>query len=123
MNFIVTLFQEENVVSHIKNYTKEEAKSEYKKHHTNLNDKLRLLKKEDSKKARYRIVNCFRSIEDEDEDEEKQKLTIFDLETDCNENNETIENKNKVFEPNYVYDLYYTNSDDLGDANLDEYIR
>ncbi|CAH0556851.1 unnamed protein product [Brassicogethes aeneus] len=124
LKFAGTVKTEENVLSHIKKYTNDDTKSEFKKHTVNLTDKLRLQKREESKNARYKIVNCYRSNlnDDLENSEVDEKLTIFDIETDCNENSKTVENKNTTSEPDYVYDLYYTNSDDLGDANLEEYV-
>lgn len=83
-----------------------------------MSKKLRLQKQEDSKKNRYKIVNCLRSqqpnLEKSEEASEVKgpEYTIYDIET------ESFDNKT---DQSYVYDLYYTTSDYLGE--LDDYVR
>lgn len=92
-----------------------------------LTKKLRDEHQEKSKSNRYKIVNCRRSnLETNDEenvsDKEKSAITIVDIESDVSETTVHKENENK--EQKYVYDLYYTSSDYLGDADLEqEHIR
>lgn len=88
--------------------------------------------KETSKSNRYKVVNCFRpqSIENNLSTENttpgctKSEFTIFDIETDLNDNDTNTENQNgESSDPKFVYDLYYTNSDDFGDADIEDHIR
>lgn len=90
---------------------------------------LREQMKETSKNNRYKVVNCFRSQNTEDNlsaenatsFSTKSEFTIFDIETDLNDNTENQNGENS--EPKFVYDLYYTNSDDFGDADIEDHIR
>ncbi|XP_018569675.1 probable RNA polymerase II nuclear localization protein SLC7A6OS [Anoplophora glabripennis] len=134
LKFAGTIKEDENVVAHLK---KEripeitELREHFKKHAVNINEKLREQMKETSKNNRFKVVNCFRSENAEDSltaenstsSSTKKELTIFDIETDLNDNDVKTENQNgESSEPKFVYDLYYTNSDDLGDADIDDYI-
>lgn len=47
--------------------------------------------------------------------------TVFDVE--LNDENKGKSERPSTSEPRYVYDLYYTNSDDFGDAEIDEFVR
>lgn len=72
------------------------------------------------KNNRYKVVNCFRSsnlnVKETDTNAENQ-LTVVDIE----------QTKDLLApystEAKYVYDLYYTNSDDFGDADINEYVK
>lgn len=70
--------------------------------------------KEKLKNSRYKIVNLSRSKNDTDStsktEEQKSITTVLDVELDVKDD--------KSSESNFVYDLYYTTSDDLCD--LDE---
>ncbi|RZC22667.1 RNA polymerase II nuclear localization protein SLC7A6OS [Asbolus verrucosus] len=114
--------QEDDIFTHIKKPTKSELQKQFKRHNTDLNAKLKTQKQLNSKNSRYKIVNCFRSqgsnIEDLTEESDKSKFTIYDIET---ESHEDCPN-NKENNTKYVYDLYYTTSDDLGDAYLEDYV-
>lgn len=106
----------------------EELKDQFKKHQpVNLTEKLREQQKEASKSSRYKIVNCFRKIAEESKSEKTENLdyTIYELEAaDTNEiGNNTVEQFGESSKPKYVYDLYYTTSDHLGDGEFDEYIE
>ncbi|EFA03974.1 probable RNA polymerase II nuclear localization protein SLC7A6OS [Tribolium castaneum] len=116
LKFAGTVKNQEDTLSHIKKPTKVELEDQFKKHSTDLSSKLRLQKQEDSKKNRYKVVNCFRSQSAnlEETNEPKAEYTIYDIET---ENHDQI---SKDSDQNYVYDLYYTTSDDLGE--LDDYV-
>lgn len=121
-------FQEEDIFTHLKKPTKVELEEQFKKHNIDINAKLRAQKQNDAKNSRYKIVNCFRSqnslLNDNLKESDGDKVTVYDIETEiCEEaqsNHEEIVTGN---EPKYVYDLYYTTSDDLGDASLEEYVR
>ncbi|KAJ8910990.1 hypothetical protein NQ315_010819 [Exocentrus adspersus] len=131
LKFAGTVREDENVVDHLKKERISEIselKEQFKKHTVNINEKLREQMKETSKNSRYRVVNCFRSQNTGDNNCiglncTDSAYTIFDIETDFNDNNSRIENHNiDRSEPKFVYDLYYTNSDDFGDADIDDYV-
>lgn len=71
---------------------------------------------ESSKNNRFKIVNLSRSITQDKEiaNDEEEKIVVLDIETDNSEKDE------KSSDSNYVYDLYYTNSDDFGDCLDDD---
>lgn len=78
---------------------------------------------EKSKYSRYKIVNYLRSQNVEKNDAnstdvelKNSSITILDVETDINDN--TKEDRSETGK--FVYDLYYTSSDYLGDTELDE---
>lgn len=107
-----------------------ELKEQFKKHSVNVTKRLRSDIKESSKNSRYRVVNCFRKTLNNSDDTEDaaeastSQLTVFDIETDYNKNESNTENKNSVNEDKtkYVYDFYYTSSDDFGDADIQDYV-
>lgn len=99
---------------------------QFKKCNIDIASKLRKEAQLTSKENRYKVVQYFRAnkTQSENTSNETNKLddscTVFDIELE--------EKKNEVSEENserdrYVYDLYYTQSDDLGDAELNEFIR
>lgn len=107
--------QKENIVSHIEKHSlSDELKEQYKKHAVNITDKVRNEKQETAKNNRYKVVNCFRSIGEKEDT--NLEYTVFEIESHR-------ENIPSIEQPKFVYDLYYTNSDDFGDANLEDYIR
>ncbi|KAJ8948891.1 hypothetical protein NQ318_005512 [Aromia moschata] len=129
LKFAGTIKEDENVFTHLKKQQIPELsdlKEQFKKHAVNLTDKLRFEKQESSKSNRYKIVNCFRSQSIDDpvtSDKSQSEYTVFDVETDLNDNNSKTENQNIVeSDVKYVYDLYYTNSDDFGDAEVEDYV-
>ncbi|XP_044266951.1 probable RNA polymerase II nuclear localization protein SLC7A6OS isoform X2 [Tribolium madens] len=112
LKFAGTVKNQDDTLLNIKKPTKIELEEQFKKHNTDLSSKLRLQKQEDSKKNRYKVVNCFRSQAanlEEPNQELKPEYTIYDIET---ESHDQISNE---CDQNYVYDLYYTTSDDLGE--------
>lgn len=119
-------------MSHLKQHQTadiKELKDQFKKHRVNLSHKLRTEHKLKSRTNRYKIVNCFRSqnvdeIESiEKEDSSKSEITILDVLTDSNENDTLTKDKVEGKSNEYVYDLYYTNSDDFGEAEIEDYVR
>lgn len=88
----------------------------------NLTDKIRDDIITNSKNNRYKVLNYYRSKTTEDAESststDDNNVTIVDIEENLN----SIESL-KQAETSYVYDLYYTNSDDFGEANLDDYIK
>lgn len=79
-----------------------------------------------SRESRYKVINCYRTNETKSEtvDAEATNLsnsfTVFDIE--LKESNDNIKQETSK-EPHYVYDLYYTQSDYLGDAEINELVR
>ncbi|XP_066254979.1 probable RNA polymerase II nuclear localization protein SLC7A6OS [Euwallacea similis] len=102
----------------------EELKDQYKKHSINFTDKLRAEAKESLKKNRYKVVNCFRKSLHSDEVEPQastsSEVTVFDLESDENSPPEATNTDQE--EMKYVYDFYYTSSDDFGEADIEDYV-
>ncbi|VEN45934.1 unnamed protein product [Callosobruchus maculatus] len=126
LKFAGTIKEDENVLSHIKKQNiadLEQLKDQFKKHQVSISEKLRTERQEKSKSNRYRIINCFRSgyadpvVNSEISEEiDKEAYTIFDIEYNPPE----LEKRDSAKQ--YVYDLYYTNSDDFGDAQIEDYI-
>lgn len=73
------------------------------------------------------MVNSFRSNELASVQENAASdlnCTIVDIETsDTKVVTKVVDKESKSSDKDFVYDLYYTNSDDLGDADLNELIR
>lgn len=67
------------------------------------------------------MVNAFRKTLDTDEEESQTKnvsqVTVFDVETEQNSNEPS---SSQDEDSTYVYDFYYTSSDDLGEANIED---
>lgn len=106
-------------MTHIRKPTKDELEQQFKKHSIDLNKKLRQQTLQDSKNSRFKVVSCFRSEnglkDNTEEDLGTAGLTVYDVEAPTVNNPTDKEN-------NYVYDLYYTTSDDLGEVS-EENIR
>lgn len=70
------------------------------------------------------MVNAFRKSLDTEEEESHTKkvsqVTVFDVETEQNSNEPS---SSQDEDSRYVYDFYYTSSDDLGDANIEDSVR
>lgn len=100
--------QEDDVLKHCKTSLKENIETDIKKKtHQNvfqsIRDRVREECIQNSKENRYKVVNLCRSNSHNDDG-----VTIVDVEAD--KMVEDVESK-----PQYVYDLYYTISDDLGE--------
>lgn len=97
----------------------------YKKHKVNIANKLRQETQIASKESRYKVINCFRasgcsSPLNTETPEKTDTYTIYDVEL----KEASAGGKEGITEQsNYVYDLYYTQSDDFGDAEMNELIR
>lgn len=69
--------------------------------------------KENLRNSRFKVVNLSRSINDSDAsnktDDQKLVTTVLDVESEEKDDNSP--------DANFVYDLYYTISDDLGDID------
>nr|CAI5824753.1 unnamed protein product [Callosobruchus analis] len=126
LKFAGTVNEDENVLTYIKKQSiahLEQLKYQFKKHQVSISEKLRSERQEKSKNKRYRIINCFRSgnadsevNKEISEELDKEAYTIFDIEYNPSE----LERKDSAKQ--YVYDLYYTNSHDFGDAQVEDYI-
>jgi hypothetical protein len=114
---------QEETLSCLKKPTKSELEDQFKKHNIDLNAKLRNQKQQDSKNNRYKIVNCLRSqtsnLGEAVEKPINDEYTIYDIETENHEDYHV----NELKDLKYVYDLYYTISDDLGEASLEDYVK
>lgn len=53
--------------------------------------------------------------------DQSDDYTVLDVE--LNNENENKSDRPSTSEPRYVYDLYYTSSDDFGDAEINEFVR
>lgn len=112
--------QEDDIFTNLKKPTKQELEQQFKKHSINLNDKLRAQKQINSKASRYKVVNCFRSngtSEKANGSDDGNEFTVYDIETESQPESIACSSDSK-----YVYDLYYTMSDDLGDACFEDYV-
>lgn len=106
-----------------------ELKEQYKKHAVDISAKNRSDSKEASKNSRYKVVNCFRrpladqetSAEPAAEGSSPSEVTVFDIETETSR--PQVEANEEPAEARYVYDFYYTSSDDFGDADIQDYVR
>ncbi|KAF7995069.1 hypothetical protein HCN44_004541 [Aphidius gifuensis] len=106
--------QDINIAKHLKNQTKHDLETNYKKLARNkVIEKSRIKVKESSKQNRWKVINCSRAVDDPiDEDDDvsinDNGMTIIDVE-DCS----TELPNDKVAK--YVYDIYYTedNNDEL----------
>ncbi|KAJ8930015.1 hypothetical protein NQ314_017244 [Rhamnusium bicolor] len=133
LKFAGTIKEDENVLTHLKKQhipEIHELKEHFKRHTVNISDKLRTQKQEISKSNRYKIVNCFRSqnldensLKDNAESgTSKSEYTILDVETDLIPLSKTDNQNEEICDAKYVYDLYYTNSDDFGDTEIEDYV-
>lgn len=128
-NFILNYkqLQTDDISSHISKLTKEDLEKTYKKHIPNLTSKIRQQRKEAAENSRFKVVNFFRSIDNEINSleyrpssiEDKLALTVLDVEAEIQANGE----KNATDDSDYVYDLYYTNSEGIDDSEFDSEFR
>lgn len=112
--------QEDDIFTNLKKPTKQELEQQFKKHPINLSDKIRVQKQINSKAGRYKVVNCFRSNGGSERAEgsgDANEFTVYDIETESQPESIACSSDSK-----YVYDLYYTMSDDLGDACFEDYV-
>lgn len=98
--------QEDDVLQHIKCQTKSKIEENFKGNSSSIKDKLRDEILFSSKTNRYKIVNLRRSNTAED-NAAATPITIVDIEI----NIEAFADNSK-----YVYDLYYSNTDEIGDV-------
>lgn len=97
-----------------------------KKCNVDIISKLRKESQLNSKENRYKVVQYFRTNGSETESFNLETsnvsdiCTVFDIELEDKKNKDVTIEAQK--EDRYVYDLYYTQSDDLGDAELNDMI-
>ncbi|XP_060815632.1 probable RNA polymerase II nuclear localization protein SLC7A6OS [Bombus pascuorum] len=109
--------QDENVEHLIQGYGKDELQANFKQHHIDLKQilsKIREATKQASAKNRYKVVNCFRSLDNDENSEKKVKTVVIDV-----EDSKSIAKRDSIGkDDNYVYDLYYVQSEN--DIFLDD---
>ncbi|CAK9799134.1 Probable RNA polymerase II nuclear localization protein SLC7A6OS [Anthophora quadrimaculata] len=107
--------QEDSVEDIIRNYDKDELKANFKQHPVDIINKLRQITKQASAENRYKVINCFRSLDNSIvEDSEEKGMTVIDV-----EDSKSIANKISAEEDDsYVYDLYYVQTEN--DIYLDD---
>lgn len=101
---------------------KEEPKEMYKKHITDITSKIRRQHQDASKSSRLKIINSYRSDMNTNVDQSNvENYTIVDIEAEENDDHYKTEQPHSS-KTDFVYDLYYTNSDDFGEADLNEFV-
>ncbi|XP_026469712.1 probable RNA polymerase II nuclear localization protein SLC7A6OS [Ctenocephalides felis] len=111
--------ENENISAHLSKITKEEAKKTFKRHIPNITTKLRNEQKLQAQNNRFKVINCFRTLDDSKEasNGEKNQLTVVDIEQKMEANNIFLLESETKLTTNYVYDLYYM--DEVDDMILD----
>ncbi|XP_071876252.1 female sterile (2) ltoPP43 [Bombus fervidus] len=111
--------QDENVEHLIQGYGKDELQANFKQHHIDskqILSKIREATKQASAINRYKVVNCFRSLDNSnvENSEKKVKTVVIDV-----EDSKSIAKRDSIGkDDNYVYDLYYVQSEN--DIFLDD---
>ncbi|XP_076648567.1 female sterile (2) ltoPP43 [Halictus rubicundus] len=95
----------------IQTLSKDELKASFKQHSVDILNKAREKTKQASAESRYKVINCFRSLDsDVLKDSENKVMTVIDVEDSIScatGKQQTTEKDDK-----YVYDLYYGQTDD-----------
>ncbi|KAF7996701.1 hypothetical protein HCN44_002347 [Aphidius gifuensis] len=109
--------QEINIAKHLKNQTKDDIETNYKKPTIkNVIENSRIKVKESSRQNRWKVINCSRSVDNKiDDDDEKisdNGMTIIDVE-DCSTELPHDE------AAKYVYDIYYAENDSNDELSFD----
>ncbi|KOX73190.1 putative RNA polymerase II nuclear localization protein SLC7A6OS [Melipona quadrifasciata] len=115
-NFAGTVKQHDENVEHlIQTYAKNERRIHLKPHFTDVLNKIRETTKQASAENRYKVVNCFRSLDNSNkESSEETVVTVIDV-----EDSKSVTKKDSVEkDDDYVYDLYYVET--KNDIYLDE---
>ncbi|KAL1513394.1 hypothetical protein ABEB36_002813 [Hypothenemus hampei] len=122
----------ENVLRKHRIADRTERKDQYKSHPVNIFEKMRSNMKETSRTNRYKVVNCFRKSLNAEETENKtedyplqSQITVLDIETETETVNSGVSDtnhENQRQSSNYVYDFYYTSSDDFGEGDIEDYV-
>ncbi|XP_012281280.1 probable RNA polymerase II nuclear localization protein SLC7A6OS [Orussus abietinus] len=102
--------QEDNVIEHVaKTLSTNDRKANYKQHIVDITGKNRHRTKQDSLENRYRVINCFRSLEQSKIDQPDETVTTV---IDVEDSRSCMAQNSNEKENDYVYDLYYTQTDD-----------
>lgn len=112
------MFQNEDLTPHISKLNKTDLEESYKKHVPDISSKIKQDVRQASKNSRFKIVNLSRSVSKNEslKNSDTEKIVaVLDIETE-----DPKDKNDKSAESNFVYDLYYTNSDDLGDCFYEE---
>ncbi|KAK2584232.1 hypothetical protein KPH14_006647 [Odynerus spinipes] len=112
--------QEENVVEHlVKVLGKNELEANYKQHVVDTKSKSRERIKQKSIENRYKVINCRRSLDTSNiENLDDKVTTVIDVEDSISCS--TIKDLDQEKSEEYVYDLYYTQTDN--DMVIDELV-
>lgn len=115
--FAGTVKKQEDSIGHIiQTYGKDELKENFKQHPVDILNKARETVKQASIENRYKVVNCFRSLDSSNhEDPEENTVTVIDVEDSKSMAKDSIEK-----DDNYVYDLYYVQTEK--DVHFDEMV-
>ncbi|KAK4879652.1 hypothetical protein RN001_007798 [Aquatica leii] len=120
LNFAGTVTDsDDDVLKYIQRLTKSDAEEQYKKHKIDITNKLRFENRVNSVNSRYKIINSHRFSTPNLETNEDTDLNCTIVDVEAAEKNR---DENESTTGNYVYDLYYTNSDDFGETDLNEFI-
>lgn len=118
--------QNDDLTPHIDKLSKDSLEISFKKHVPNITKKLRHQTKKASEDNRFKVVNFFRSANKEECSPEisttsnQLPFTVLDVESaDYNIINSAV----KPIDTDFVYDIYYTNSEGIGDNELDAEFR
>lgn len=111
--------QDENVEHLIQSYGKDELQANFKQHHIDskqILSKLREATKQASAKNRYKVVNCFRSLDNSNSENSEKNVPTVVIDV---EDSKSIAKRDSIEkDDNYVYDLYYVQSEN--DMFLDD---
>ncbi|KOC62719.1 putative RNA polymerase II nuclear localization protein SLC7A6OS [Habropoda laboriosa] len=108
--FAGTVKKQQGSVEHIiQNYDINDLKANFKQHPVDVINKVRETTKQASAENRYKVVNCFRSLDNSTvEDSEENVMTVIDV-----EDSKSIAKKDSAEkDESYVYDLYYVQTED-----------
>ncbi|XP_033342813.2 female sterile (2) ltoPP43 [Megalopta genalis] len=104
--------QESTAIKHlIQTFGKEELEATFKQHPVDILYKAREKMKQASAESRYKIINCFRSMNSVTLDDSENKVTtVIDVEDSLSCANAKIQATE--VDDSYVYDLYYGKTED-----------
>ncbi|CAL7935924.1 unnamed protein product [Xylocopa violacea] len=106
--FAGTVKKQEDSVEHIiRICEKDDLKANFKQHPVDIINKMRDATKQASAENRYKVVNCFRSLNNSNvEDSEEKAITVIDVEDSKSIAKDSVEK-----DDSYVYDLYYVETE------------
>ena len=108
-----TFLKEDDVLKVFKKPSKTVCKEQFKKRAIDISDKLREQTLVTSKNNRFKVVNFHRMNKENDDEstegvgEDSKDVTVIDVESEIESGD-----KANVPETKYVFDLYYTSSDE-----------